>query len=164
MTKLISETYIKENSPVTDNVDPKDLSSHVFAAQNNFLRPLLGEEFYQGILTRFANQSLTPAEVTLMTNYIQPGLLWRTIANALPWIQYNLRNKGLMINTDDAAGAAGFSEVKFMLNEAAGRAKVYENQMVKYLCDNSKDFPDYTIINNQTNNKFSHTTSGIIFY
>lgn len=143
MIHLITENYIRDNSPVPTGVDPKDLSSHVGAAQTNFLRPILGSGFYDLLIQKFSNQTLNPEELDLMSLYIQPALLWRTIALALPWIQYNLRNKGFMVNTDDSANAALFQEFKFMINEASGRAKINEELLVKFLCKNSKDFPEF---------------------
>jgi len=143
MSNFITENYIKDNSPVTDNVDPKDLSSHITAAEHNFLRPILGSQFYDELVAKFSNQTLSPDEILLMERYIQPAVLWRTIALALPWIQYNLRNKGLMVNTDDAAAAADFAQVKFMLNEAGGRANINEDLLVKFLTKNSNEFPEY---------------------
>jgi len=144
MTNFISETYIKNNSPVTYNIDSKDLYSHVDTAEQVHIQSILGSEFYDDLKTKYEAQTLSTDESTLVQYWIKPADLWRSLALALPWIHYNLRNKGFMDNTDDNASHTGFSEFKFMLNETTNRAEFLENQLIKYLCENSSLFSLYT--------------------
>jgi hypothetical protein len=165
MIRLITENYIKDNSPVTDLVQAKDLYPHIDSAQFLFLRVQLGSEFYDHILQRYQDQTLTNDEIELVQLYIQPALLWRTIALAIPFIQYNLRAKGLMVNTDDSASAAGITEVKFILNEAKNRAEAAEEYLRKYLCKEGRKFPEYRQQNGLTPPDTStNWDSGLIMY
>tara|TARA_R110000851_G_scaffold133851_1_gene268865 strand:- start:212 stop:715 length:504 start_codon:yes stop_codon:yes gene_type:complete len=162
---FITEDFIKNNSPVTSNIDPKDLFPHVQSAQQLFLQVILGSEFYIDLLTKFEAQTLSADEITLVENYIKPATLWRSLVLSLPWIHYNLRNKGFMQNTDDNATSAGFNELKFMLNETKNRAEFTENQLTKYLCENSSLFPLYTtqdgLIDPDTSTNWD---SGLVMY
>jgi hypothetical protein len=142
-TKLITENYVKSNSPVTDLVQFKDLSSHIDTAQFLYLRVQLGSEFYEHICNAYANQTLTNDEITLVQDYIQPAVMWRSLAQALPFMQYNLRAKGLMINSDDAASAASMDDLKFILNEVKNRAEAAEEYLRVYLCKFASLYPAY---------------------
>lgn len=142
-TQLITENYIKNNSPVTANVDPKDLFPHVISAQQMYLRVFLGEEFMEDLQVKYANQTLNADEIELLQNYIQPYLLYKALQLALPFMQYNLRNKGLMVNNDDNANAAGFAEFKFMLNEVKGRSDTNEILLRKFLQSDGNRYPLY---------------------
>lgn len=142
-TQLISENYIKNNSPVTTNVDPKDLFPHVISAQQMYLRVFLGAEFMEDLQVKYANQTLNADEIELVQNYIQPYLLYKALQLALPFMQYNLRNKGLMVNSDDSATPAGFPEFKYMLNEVKGRSDTNELLLRKYLETDGKKYPLY---------------------
>lgn len=143
-TYFITENYIKQNSPVTQNVDPKDLYPHIEAAEKLTLQYKLGSSFYEYLKDAFDNQTLTPEEAQLVQLYIKPAVLWRTLHYALPWIHYNLRNKGFIQNTDDNGVSADSGSVKYMINEASNRAEYYETQLVKYLKKNASTFPGYT--------------------
>jgi UDP-galactopyranose mutase len=165
MTNLISENYIKTNSPVTDMVQAKDLYPHIQTAQFNFLRVTLGSDFYDHILDAFENQTLTPDEITLVQDYIQPSLLYRTLALALPFMQYNLRAKGLMVNSDDSAAAAGINELKFIINETKNRAEVLEEYLRSYLCKYANLYPLYKTQNGLTPpDNSTNFDSGLVFY
>lgn len=141
--QLITENYIKENSPVTDNVDPKELGPHVQSAQIMYLRPILGLPFYNSILEKFNDQTLNADEIELVQGYIQPFLLYKSLQLALPFFQWNFRNKGLIQNLDDNGQPAGFGEFKFVLNEVKGRSDVNERLLKNYLVDNGDLFPFY---------------------
>jgi hypothetical protein len=162
---LITEQYIKENSPVTSNVNMKDLFPNITAAQTLFLQPILGSEFYEHIIQAFDNQTLTPDEVTLVQDYIKPGVLWRTLALSLPWLQFNLRAKGVLTSTDDFAFPTSTPDLKYIINEAANRAEFQEKLLNVYLCKEASLFPLYKtqsgLIEPQKKNNSGH---GLIFY
>jgi len=141
--RLITESYFKDNSPVTENVQMKDVFPHIDAAQDINLRNILGSEFMEYIKTQYAAQALTTDEIELVSGYIQPAVLYRALYLALPFMQFNLRNKGVMVNTDDAANAAGFSEFKFLLQTVKDRAESNEELLRLYLCKEGSKYPLY---------------------
>lgn len=165
MVYLITENYIKENSPVTQAVNMKDLFPHIIAAQELFVQNILGSEFYTHILNSFENQNLTPEEVTLVQDYVKPAVLWRTVSLALPWLQFNLRAKGVLTNTDDNAFPSSTLDLKYLRNEASNRAEFQENLLTKFLCKESNDYPLYNTQSGLTlpdeRNKFRN---GLIIY
>lgn len=163
--RFISEAYIKDNSPITENNQMKDIFPHIDTAQEVYLQQIMGSVFYNDIISKYDTQTLNQKEIELMTFYIKPAVLYRTIYLALPFIQYNLRNKGLMVNTDDAANPTSHNEFKFMYNIIQTRAEGNENLLKKYLCDNSKDFPLYNddsgLIKKNTNTGYDF---GLLMY
>ena len=142
-TYFITETYIKTNSPITENMDPKDLYPHIESAQSMYMKNILGSDFYNDIYTKYVAQTLNANEEILVLTYMKPAILWRAIALALPWIQFNLRNKGLMVNSDDNATPAGTAELKFMMATVNGRADFQEEELRKYLCENGELYSAY---------------------
>lgn len=163
--RLITETYFKENSPVTENVQMKDVYPHIDAAQDINLRNILGSEFLDYIKTQYNNQVLTADEIELVQDYIQPAVLYRALYLALPFMQFNLRNKGVMVNTDDAANAAGFSEFKFLLQMIKDRAESNEELLRTYLCKEGSRYPLYKTQDGLTPpDKSTNWDGGLIFY
>ena len=167
MIYLISQAYIRENSPVTENVQEKDLFPHVIAAQSNYTQKLLGSNFYDEILLSFSAQTLNPDEIALVENYIKPQVMWRTVSLALPWMANNLRGKGVLRNTDENAVVSSFQELNYLRNEAQNRAEFQEQLLFDYLAKNVELFPGYKtqidplIDKSEDNNQYDN---GIIFY
>ena len=140
---LVSKAYLRENSPITQNVQEKDLFPHVTAAQDNYTQKILGSEFYNHILESFSAQTLNDAEITLVSDYIKPQVLWRTIDLAMPWMANNLRGKGVLRNTDENAVVSSFQELNYLRNEAKNRAEFQEQLLFDYLKKNVNVFPEY---------------------
>lgn len=163
--RIITENYIKENTPLTENNQMKDIFPHIDTAQEVHLQHILGSDFYEDILNKFGNQTLDPDEVKLVSDYIKPALLYRTLYLSLPFIQYNLRNKGFMVNTDDSSNAANQNEFLFMYNIVRDRAIGNEELLKKYLCKNDKLFPKYKNPDGLIKpNKSSKNNGGLFFY
>jgi hypothetical protein len=165
-TYFISEQYVKDNSPITNNIDPKLIYPHVDGAEKLWIRNVLGSEFYTYLKAAFDAETLNSDEIELVQNWIKPAELWRAIAMAIPWMQWSVRNKGLQTQNSDYSASAGTSETKYMINEADNRAQFYEDQLKRYLCKNENLFPQFI---NQTDaldqpDQSSAWDSGLLFY
>lgn len=162
---LITENYIKANSPVTLNSQMKDLHSHIIGAQELYLRVILGDGYLLHLQTEYDAQTLSPDELTLMDKYIQPALLWRMLYLAAPFVFVEWRAKGFVTNNDDNGQSAAFDEVKYIRHELGNRAEVLEEQLRKYLCTNNSKFPKFVNQDglNQPNTS-TNFNSGLIFY
>ena len=162
---FISETYIKENTPAPLTLDPKDLTVHIVAAEKHYLRDTLGSEFYEYLSTKYDAQTLSANEETLVQDFIKPAVLYRALAFALPWIQYNLTSKGLLQHTDINSTNVDNSQFRFILNECQNRAYQNENDLKKYLSKNSNLFPQFQSQDGLTPaNLEQKWNSGLIFY
>lgn len=163
--RLISELYIKENSPITFNVQMKELYTHIDSTQEIYLQQTLGTEFFKHILFEFNQQTLNQNEIDLVKYYIQPAVLFRMLYLALPFLHYNIRQKGVMVNTDDAANAADLSQFKFIYNEVKTRAENLEHTLKDYLCANSSLFPNFRNPNDLIKSNLNKNSDfGLLFY
>jgi hypothetical protein len=163
---LVSETYFKENMPVSYNVDWKLLKSHVISAQETHLQTIIGSEFYEHILLAFSGQTLNSDETILVQDYIKPQVLYRALEMALPFMYLQLNNKGPQVQREDYSNPSDFNQFKFLLNEIKNRAEFYEKRIVTYLCKNANLFPNFrnqpdAIIEPNNKNGFD---SGLLFY
>lgn len=168
MIYLIGQDYIRKNSPITFNVQDKELSSHILSAQELYTRKILGSDFYEFITLEFSAQTLSGHNVTLMNDYIKPQVMWRTLSFALPWIATNLRGKGVVTGTDENAFAASASVVRNLRTESDNRAEFHENLLWKYLCKNRDLFPEFTNQQNPLTPPLKDDSNlydgGLIFY
>jgi hypothetical protein len=147
-TYFISETYLRENTPFNQNLDINDIVNNIDPASDMHIQPILGKNFYDSLLLSYSAQTLTANETTLVM-HIKPALAYRAAELSLPFIQYQIKNKGPQTQSGDNSAAIDLTTLRYLTNELKNRAEFYEQRLINYLCDNSASFPAYTT-NNST--------------
>jgi hypothetical protein len=76
-----------------------------------------------------------------------------------------MQNKGIGTRTDAYQESIGLDEIKYLRGEILNNAQWYQERMVKYLCNNSTLFPEYTTVTNDLSADASTGTynSGVYF-
>lgn len=146
---FISEAYIKLNSPISQNVDANDLRPHIKVAADMYVQPVLGTNFYDYMVSGYTAQSLSSDEITLV-EYIQPVVMYYTCLLALPFLNYQVKNKGSQFQSSDFSTHAENGDKKataFIVNELENKAQFYLARLENYLDDNSSLYPNYTTNN-----------------
>ena len=144
---FISETYIRENTPLNQNLDIKDIVNNIPSAQDMYIQPILGSNFYDYLLGVYSAQTLTSDEQTLVM-LIKPALAYRSAEMSLPFVQYQIKNKGPQSQFGDNSNQVEMTQLSYLRNELKNRAEFYDTRLKKYLCDNGSKFPQYTTNNN----------------
>lgn len=163
---LTSENYLRDNLPISRNIDFKIIRPNVIAAQETYTQDILGSDFYEYILLAYSGQTLNPSEETLVQTYIKPHVAYRSLSMTLPFLQNQIVNKGAQKQREDYSDATSFEEFRFLLHNVDNRAEFYEKRLVKYLCENSELFPQFKSQPNsliQPNPK-NGWQSGLVFY
>lgn len=143
MVYFISETYIRENTVFNQNLDIKDIVQNIDPAQDMYIQPILGTNFYNYLLDSYSAQTLTTDETTLVM-HIKPALAYRAAEMALPFIQYQIKNKGPQSQFGDNSAGVDQTVLSYLRNELKNRAEFYETRLKNYLCQNSNLFSGYT--------------------
>lgn len=167
ITLLVSEAYMRDNLPISRNLDTKDITPNIQSSQELYLQDILGQNFYQYIMDTFSAQTLNSNEVILVQDYIKPAVAYRALEMALPFLQYNIKNKGAMRQTTEFGDSADFTQLRFVINEVGNRAQFYEKRLVKYLCANGNLFPQFVSNNNDIispNPRNGWDNGGLLFY
>ncbi len=141
--KLISETYLRENTPLNQNIDIKDILPNIVPAQDLFLQSILGTDLLTTIQLAYSAQTLTANEITLM-EYIKPVVAYRAAELSLPFIQFQIKNKGVVQMNGDNLVETNKDILVYMRNELVNRAEFYSQRLVEYLCNNSTLYPTYS--------------------
>jgi hypothetical protein len=81
---FVSEAYLRDNLPISRNLDTKDIKPNIQAAQDLYIQEILGSNFYEYLLIAFSAQTLNANEVILVQDYIKPAEAYRTLAMAYP--------------------------------------------------------------------------------
>tara|TARA_R110002050_G_scaffold32264_3_gene83122 strand:+ start:5668 stop:6171 length:504 start_codon:yes stop_codon:yes gene_type:complete len=140
---FITEDYIKKYTPLSQNISAKDIYSNVLVASDLHTQPLLGTNFYNYLLTKYDNKTLSDDEIKLV-EYIQPSLAYRSASMTLPFLNFQIKNKGIQTQNGDNSDSVDKSVVSYLKNELDNRAEFYEKRLINYLCDNKDLYPNYT--------------------
>jgi hypothetical protein len=143
MIYFVTETYLKNNTPITKNVDVKDVTPYIRPASDMRVQSILGTYFYEYLLTEYNAQNLSTDEETLVEK-IQPVVAWRAAENAAFGLSYQLKNKGIQSQFGDYSQNVTQSEVAFVMDHYGQMAAFFEKRLTNYLLENKDLFPQFT--------------------
>ena len=150
LIKFITETEIKEKSPISNNVDIKLISDSVEYAQDAYIQDILGTNLYVDIQTKFSASTLSTIEQQLV-DLIKPALIYRSIEQALPFMQSQIVNKGIVLKNSENSIQADLTHMKYLREELRGRTQFLSERIIKFLCNNKSSFPLYEDNNDDIN-------------
>ena len=143
MVYFVSTNYLKDTTIVANNVDDKILTPSIRSASDAYVRTIIGIHFYNILLTKFNNQTLTPSEITLVQEYIKPAIAWRAASEVVISASYQSTNKGIQIQNGDFSNSPEYKAIMFVNHHATDRASFYEDILLKWLNENGNTYPDF---------------------
>jgi len=108
------------------------------------IQTLLGTDLYRLLITQINADTLTAANTTLLNDYLQPCLEKFIVAEALPYLQYQFRNKGVMKRTSENSLPVELKEILYLQDKLNNDAEWYAERVTKFLCANESDYPTYS--------------------
>ena len=139
---FIDTVYLKENTPIQDNLDPKLLQMSLQEAQNITLRDTIGSDLYDEIYTQFPG-SLSAANNTLLEGYIKPVLKYTVLQDSIIAMAYKFRNNGIIKFSSGDMVAASLEELRVIEAAYAQKKDHYIERMNRYLCLNPELYPKW---------------------
>lgn len=147
MVYFVTEAWLKENSPITANVDMTDIMPWMKTAAELWLQPILGTYFYNDLLSKYNAQTLSSDEITLV-NMIKPAIAWRAASDAVYGLSRQLKNKGLQSQSGDNSAPVELEEVEFGMAQYRQKGEFYEALITKFLKENKALYSNFTSSNN----------------
>jgi hypothetical protein len=147
-TFFITQANFNDYLPITKNVNFNDIVPHLITTHAINLNEYLGTNFYKYLIDKFELQTLNGDEDVLVKEFIKPYTIWQTFYYLIPFITFQLTNKGILQFNSENSETIDLNELKFLLIEARDRSQWFAQRLVNYLCDNSKLFPQYRVNNN----------------
>ena len=162
---FITQEDLVRNSIISGSTDFDKIIQFVKIAQIIDVQNLLGSDLYnkisEDIISGAAGGAgLTGNYLTLVTEFIQPTLIWFAQMNYIPFSAYSITNKGILKGSSETAQNVDKDEVDYLVAKAREYANYYSTRLVDYLCFNNSLFPEFT---SNTNNDISPDTSSTAF-
>jgi len=148
--KLITVQFIKDFSPLMNNVDENFIDIHILEAQNIELRYVLGDNQLQEILDEYKeyaasgftniNDYVSTENQYLRENYIKYILTYFTLYHSRYDLRDKLTNKG---NLEQHSNNSTNVISKDRFDDYKNIAETYVTRMMEYLSNNLESFPLY---------------------
>lgn len=163
---MITVEKLKQIIPISKNIDNNIIQPQIAVAQVKYIKPILGKYLYDDIAAKYASQTLSGAELTLIV-HIQNCLAFYITDNALPYLSFAITEKGIQqqngVNSQPGDTQSSTTSLNYMRNEIRNNAEFYGDILRDYLDDNKESFPLYTQSGNDPKTQ-SNFDAGIVFF
>lgn len=158
--EVISKTFTNKNT------DPVLVSENTLVlSELAHLRPLLGEKFYAELKLQNDTGTLSVANQTFMTYYLEDCLSWFTRFEVVNDIMSNITSSGVVHNIDEFSRIITPSDYNSFKQDTYRKAEIFANDMINFLdgTDQAGLYPTYESNKpNQLNRTYKN--HGMIFY
>lgn len=148
MIYFVTETFLKQRTHITQNVDAKDLAPFIPLSVKTYIEPILGYRFTNDLLTKF-NAGNPSALETELIEFVQYVTAFYAAYDAAPNVSFRISNKGVQSQFGDYSASDGIAVVEYIRNNILKFAKVHEGNLRAFLCLNEKQFPLYKDMTNK---------------
>lgn len=131
MVLLISPQTLVNEYPVDENLEQTYYLSAIKKAQDFIIKPLLGEDLYNEIITQVSGSTVSAQNETLIDDYIQPIIAYYVLGEICFATAYKMKNQGL-----ETGDAYRFNELVKIADKYRKDSDEYQQILRKYLCDN----------------------------
>ena len=129
---------------MNENVDVKVIRQNIRLAQDLYIHPAVGTALYDEICDEVANNNLSTANDTLLTNWIKPALKYYVLYETGRDLVFKWMNKGIMSKNSDNSQSVDPETLKQIREEYKDKAEWYRQRMIDFLIENETDYPSYT--------------------
>ena len=143
MIYFVTEAYLKQKTPITQNVSATDVMPFIEPSASSWMQSILGTYFFNDLLTKYNAQTLNPDE-TILVEKIKPAIAWRATVDCVLGLTYQLKNKGLQKQNGDNSESVDQTETTFVMRHYEQKAEFFEMMTRKYLKLNKDLFPEFT--------------------
>ena len=169
MIYFVTETFLKTETPLTNNVEITDIYPLIKSVADMWVRDAIGTYFYNDLLEKYNNQTLSNDEIKVV-EIMQYCIAWRACADSVLELSFQLKNKGIQTQSGDFSASAELKSITLMQKHYEQKAAFYDTRLVDFFKDNKDLFPVFLDkLNNDSrikklcyhNDKFNSFNSGI---
>ena len=147
---LITEQEVKNLTSMPSNADASKFRHYMQAAQDEYIKPAIGETCYDLLLDAVENDNLTALETTLLDGDDRsfPGakvaLAWWILWLAYPDMWIEMSGSTISKKTGDNFESVSAAEFAIKRKSAEDQASRYTNYLIAYIKDNLDDYTCYS--------------------
>lgn len=141
---LINRDDVMQLTSMSGNVDETKLLPQIKTAQDIHLQTAIGTNLMQKCQEIVvAGTPYDEPYNTLINSYIKPALVFWTMWDFLPFLQYTIANGGLYKHTSQNSESVSIEDMDVLTQKFKDKATFYNERLTEYLCNYSSQFPEY---------------------
>src|SRR5210317_1075018 len=140
---FISTQYLRDNSPINENVDPKLLKAAIKEAQEIYIRDVIGSGIYDELQDQAYNGTLTADNTTLLDSYIAPCLKYYTLVESMMPLTFKFLNKTVASRNSENATPVTTDELTMIEKRYRDKAEYYADRLRAHLKEYPEKYPLY---------------------
>ncbi len=140
---FIDDQYLKDYTPIGQNIDPLQVYPFVETAQDMYIQDLLGTPLYMDLTYKlYMGITFSQIEWTLV-ELCSKALAYYTVYLAVPHLAIKIRNVGVARATSDNTQPSTMEEMRYIRNEVKDMAEFWAERTVIYLNNYAPLYPLY---------------------
>lgn len=140
---FMTEEYLKENTPIDDNMDAKLIKTAMREAQDIYVRDLIGSGIYDELCTQINTSTVTADNSILLKQYIQPCMKYYILYESAQTMSFQLVNKGIVTRTSEWQSPADINSITALMAKWRDKGEYYAKRLQDFLCENHATYPLY---------------------
>jgi len=141
---FITQQDLVRNSIISGNVDYDKIIQFVRVSQEIDVQNLLGTDLYNRISADIIAGTLTGNYLSLVTDFIQPTLIWFAQMNYIPFSAYTIAKGGVYKHQAENSQSVDKNEIDFLVEKARTNAEWYSRRFIDFMSFNQATYPEYT--------------------
>jgi hypothetical protein len=164
MTALFATPLdLKKNSVISGNLSEDKLNFVIKNAQIIHIQNYVGTDLYDELQVKALAGTLSAEQELLIDDYVNPMLVWWSLTEFVSVGAYTISNKGILKHTDETAETVSKAEIDALVLRYQKTAEYFTERLVRFLCDNSTDYPQYNTNSGSDINPEKSSTYGGLF-
>jgi hypothetical protein len=138
----ISETYLKQNTNLSSNIDSAIIKPNLRKAQDIYISSYLGKTIDTELQVAIINNSLTPLQTELL-DLIKKAQVEFTAYLCYVDVFYRFLNKSANIPATEAGASMTRSDIIYVRDIAKNQGEFYLNKVGEFFKENKDEFPSF---------------------
>jgi len=143
---FITREEIVKFTALNGNIDSDKFVQFIKIAQDTHIYNYLGSKLFKKINDDIVAGTLSGNYVTLLNDYIKPMVIHWSMVEVLPFISYQIANKGMFKHNSENSTTVEKSEVDFLIEKERQIAQNYSQKFIDYMTVNYNLFPEYNTV------------------
>lgn len=140
---FITREEIVKFTALNGNIDSDKFVQFIKIAQDTHIYNYLGSKLFKKISDDIIANTLSGNYETLLNTYIKPMVTHWSMVEIMPFIGYQIANKGVFKHNSENSTTVDKSEVDFLIEKERQIAQNYSQKFIDYMLVNYGLYPEY---------------------
>lgn len=140
---FVKPKTVLERTTMHTNTDEKLIWPEIVAAQDMFIRPLLGSVLFDKIADGIKNENLAGEYLKIRDTFLINAICNYVLSNMPEAINFQFHNTGVRTKTSENSETPSMSDMYVLISKYRKRAEHYANECRLYILAHLNDFQEY---------------------